>query len=87
MPNQKFIVTGAAGWLGKRLVRLMSTDGLDHVDLRGRFRELRPQTRGIWLMTLTGILLSVVLTGIAKANIRETVDSAGTKPAEQTVFV
>ena len=31
----KFVVTGAAGWLGKRLVRLMTTDSLEHPDLRG----------------------------------------------------
>lgn len=30
-----FLVTGAAGWLGKRLVRLLATNGLDHPALRG----------------------------------------------------
>jgi nucleoside-diphosphate-sugar epimerase len=39
MSKNDFIVTGAAGWLGKRLVRLMAADGLEHTDLRGRFRD------------------------------------------------
>jgi nucleoside-diphosphate-sugar epimerase len=39
MTAQRFLVTGAAGWLGKRLVRLMTTDGLEHPDLRGLCRE------------------------------------------------
>src|ERR1700722_13746293 len=40
MQNDKpaFLVTGAAGWLGKRLVRLMASDALEHPDLRGRFQ-------------------------------------------------
>jgi nucleoside-diphosphate-sugar epimerase len=39
IPIQKFVVTGAAGWLGRRLVRLMTTDGLEHPDLRGLCRQ------------------------------------------------
>jgi nucleoside-diphosphate-sugar epimerase len=35
MSNRSFLITGACGWLGKRLLRLMTTDGLDHPDLHG----------------------------------------------------
>jgi nucleoside-diphosphate-sugar epimerase len=38
-PNTNlFLVTGASGWLGKRLARLMASDGIDHPDLRGLCR-------------------------------------------------
>lgn len=33
--NDLFLVTGAAGWLGKRLVRVMASGSLDHPDLQG----------------------------------------------------